>query len=199
MRDFLKNLELEEGKTLSKEIIDKIMAEYGKQLKSDKEEYQDLKDENERLSDKIKKYEDKINNLNSKIEENSQAKKELDELKVSIENEKEEAKKIEKDKTITSNILKAIEDKKFVNDYTKNSIVSEVKTALSDEKNAGKSIRDLFDEITKDKEGIFENPNKPADMSGTNENAFSNVDKTAFEKMGYKDEKENENENVLII
>ena len=158
MREFLKSLEFEEGKTLSKEIIDKIMTEYGKQVNSNKDELEGLKNENEELSKKVKKYEDKITELNSKVEENSNTKQELDELKKSIEEENSKRESEEKDKTLTNNILKAIEDKKFVNDYTKNSIVSEVKTALSDEKNVGKSIKDLFEEITKDKEGIFENP-----------------------------------------
>lgn len=187
MREFLKGLELEEGKTLPKEVIDKIMAEYGKQVNNNKGEYQELKEENEKLSKKVKTYEDKITDLNSKIEESSQTKQELDELKKSIEEEKEKAKELEKDKTITDNILKSIEDKKFVNDYTKNSIVGEVKKALSDEKNVGKSIKDLFEEITKDKEGIFENPNKPTDMDGINENAFKGIDKETFSKMNYQE------------
>lgn len=193
MREFLKGLELE------KDVIDKIMAEYGKQVNSNKDELQELKDENESLSKKVKTYENKITDLNSKIEENSNAKKELDELKTSIEEEKAKKEAEDKDKTITSNILKAIEDKKFVNDYTKNSIVSEVKTALSDEKNVGKSIKDLFDEITKDKEGIFENPNKPTDMAGTNENVFENINKDTFEKMGYKERVELKQENPELF
>ncbi len=195
MREYLKSLELEEGKTLPKEIIDKIMTEYGKQVNSSKDELQELKDENESLSKKVKSYENKITDLNSKIEESSNAKKELDELKTTIEKEKVKKEKEEKEKTITNNILKAIEDKKFVNDYTKQSIVGEVKTALGDEKNVGKSIKDLFEEITKDKEGIFENPNKPADMSGTNENVFGKIDKEAFNKMGYKERVELKSEN----
>ena len=199
MREYLKSLEIEEGKTLSKEVIDKIMTEYGKQVNATKGDYQELKDENENLSKKIKKYEDKITELNSKVEENSTAKQELDELKTSIEEEKSKREADEKDKNITNNILKAIEDKKFVNDYTKNSIVSEVKTALSDEKNVGKSIKDLFEEITKDKEGIFDNPNKPADMAGTNENAFGSIDKEAFDKMGYKERIELKSENPELF
>ena len=51
-------------------------------------------------------------------------------------------------------------DKKFVNEYTKNAIISDIKTALKDSNNAGKSAKDLFEELTKDKEGIFDNPNK---------------------------------------
>ena len=36
---------------------------------------------------------------------------------------------------------------------------------LKDENNSGKSAKELFEEITKDKMDIFENPNKVPDMS----------------------------------
>lgn len=199
MREFLKNLEIEEGKTLSKETIDKIMAEYGKQVNSNKDEYEELKNENESLSKKVKTYESKITELNSKIDESSKFKDELDKLKSDIEEENKKREADEKDKTMTSNILNAIGDKKFVNDYTKNSIISEVKTALSDEKNVGKSIKDLFEDITKDKDGIFENPNKPKDMIGTNDDVFGNVTKENFEKMGYRERVELKAENPELF
>lgn len=181
MREFLKGLDLE------KEVIDKIMAEVGKEKTADKDLIEDLKKSKNDLESKIKTYEGKITELNSKAEDSTKIQKELDDLKQSIASENEKRQAEEKDKTITANILNAINDKKFVNDYTKNSIVSEIKTALSDDKNAGKSIKDLFDDITKDKEGLFENPNKPAELPPVNDNVFNGVDKVAFEKMGYKE------------
>lgn len=181
MREFLKGLDLE------KEVIDKIMAEVGKEKTADKDLIEDLKKSKNDLESKIKTYEEKITELNSKAEDSTKIQKELDDLKQSIASENEKRQAEEKDKTITANILNAINDKKFVNDYTKNSIVSEIKTALSDDKNAGKSIKDLFDDITKDKEGLFENPNKPAELPPVNDNVFNGVDKVAFEKMGYKE------------
>ena len=60
---------------------------------------------------------------------------------------------------LTKNITSAFGDKKFVNEYTKNAIISDIKTALKDSNNAGKSAKDLFEELTKDKDGIFSNPN----------------------------------------
>lgn len=163
MREFLKGLDLDD------ETIDTIMAEHGKLVTKDKEKIQTLNKELTSLKESSKGSEElqkKYDELFAKVEEESKSKKE----------------KIE-----TDNILKAIGDKKFVNDYTKNSIVSEVKNAMSDENNAGKSVKDLFDEITKDKEGIFANPNKPADMPSANQNLFDGIDKEAFNKMGYKE------------
>lgn len=173
MREYLKDLDLD------MDTIDIIMAQYGKLVTKDKEEIQNLKEQ--------------VKSLKSTGGEELQ--KKYDELlkeKEEAENKKQEQ---EMDKTIAS----ALGNKKFVNDYTKNSIISEVKTAMSDEKNAGKSMGDLLNEITKDKEGIFVNPNKPYDMAGTNEVIFGNVNKEAFEKMGYKERVELKAENPELF
>ena len=175
MREYLRDLDLDT------DTIDIIMAQYGKLVTKDKEEIQNLKEE--------------LKNL----KENSKGSEELQKKYDELLKEKEDAEKVKKDKQMSENILNAIGDKKFVNDYTKNSIISEVKTALSDEKNAGKSIKDLFEDITKDKDGIFVNPNKPADMSGTNEDVFGNVNKEEFDKMGYKERVELKAENPELF
>lgn len=50
-------------------------------------------------------------------------------------------------------------DKVFLNDFTKNGILEEFKTALKDKDNAGKSDADIFGALVKDREDIFSNPN----------------------------------------
>lgn len=181
MREFLKSLELE------KDVIDKIMAEHGKVITENKDKVQILEDEKNKLETKIQTYESKITELNSKVDDSSKIQKELDDLKKSIEEENNKKAAEQKDSIMTQNILNSIGDRQFINDYTKNAIISEVKAAISDEKNAGKSTKDLFDEITKDKDGIFANPNKPIDMPTNNQNIYNGVDKEAFNKMGYKE------------
>ena len=163
MREYLKDLDLDT------DTIDIIMAQYGKLVTKDKEEISSLKEELKGLK------------------ENSNGSEELQKKYDELLKEKEEAINKKKDEELTKSILDIAGDKKFINDYTKNSIVSEIKKALSDEKNSNKTTKDLFEEITKDKEGIFENPNKPVDMTGANDNVFTGVDKEAFEKMGYKE------------
>ena len=147
MREFLKGLELD------KETIDTIMAEHGKLITEAKEKTQDLEN-------KVKSYETKIDELSSKAETNTKVQEELDNLKKSIAENEAKAKAKAEDEILTKNITSAFGDKKFVNDYTKNAIVNDIKTALKDNNNAGKSAKDLFEELTKDKEGIFDNPNK---------------------------------------
>ena len=147
MREFLKGLDLD------KETIDTIMAEHGKLITEAKEKTQDLEN-------KVKDYESKIEELSSKAETNTKIQEELDNLKKSIAENEAKAKAKAEDEILTKNITSVFGDKKFVNEYTKNAIISDIKTALKDSNNAGKSVKDLFEELTKDKEGIFDNPNK---------------------------------------
>lgn len=147
MREFLKGLDLD------KETIDTIMAEHGKLITEAKEKTQDLEN-------KVKDYETKIGELSSKAEDNTKVQEELDNLKKSIAENEAKAKAKAEDDALTKNITSAFGDKKFVNEYTKNAIIGDIKTALKDSNNVGKSAKDLFEELTKDKEGIFDNPNK---------------------------------------
>lgn len=147
MREFLKGLELD------KETIDTIMAEHGKLITEAKEKTQELEN-------KVKDYETKIDELSSKAETNTKVQEELDNLKKTIAENEAKAKAKAEDDALTKNITSAFGDKKFVNEYTKNAIIGDIKTALKDSNNAGKSAKDLFEELTKDKEGIFDNPNK---------------------------------------
>lgn len=145
-RDFLRGLELD------KETIETIMYEYGKLTTEAKEKTQNLEN-------KVKEYEAKIGELSSKAETNTKVQEELDNLKKSIAENEAKAKAKAEDDALTKNITSAFGDKKFVNEYTKNAIISDIKTALKDSNNAGKSAKDLFEELTKDKDGIFSNPN----------------------------------------
>ena len=163
MREFLRGLELDE------ETIDTIMAEHGKLVTRDKEEIIKMKQE--------------LGSLKESSKGSEELQKKYDELKTKYDAYETKQKAEEED----SNILKEIGDKKFVNDITKKSILEDIKKAKSDEKNKDKSIKDIFNEITKDKEGIFANPNKPINIPGSNQNLYNDIDKKAFEKMGYRE------------
>lgn len=167
MREFLKGLDLDN------ELIDTIMAEHGKLVTRDKEELQTLKNQMKELKE------------NSKNADELQAK--YDEL-VKANEEREATKRAkEEDDVLTKNITSVFGDKKFVNDFTKNAIMNEIKTALKDSANMGKSAKDLFDEITNGKDGIFANPNQVVDMPSIDENVETAVSKDDFDKMGYKE------------
>ena len=151
MREFLKGLDLD------KETIDTIMAEHGKLITEAKEKTQELES-------KVKDYESKIGELSSKAETNTKVQEELDKLKTQIAEEKKQKEQEDLEATLNKNVLEAIGDAEFVNERTKNAIINEVKTALQDRANVGKSVKDIFETITKDSTDIFKNKNELKDM-----------------------------------
>jgi len=87
-------------------------------------------------------------------------------------------------KSFNRSIDDLVGDRKFVNEYTRDAIVKEVKEKM----NANNvTLNEAFDEITKDKMGIFQNPNAPEDIPAPNANVFENTNKEAFDKMSYNE------------
>lgn len=160
LKDYLENLEIGEEKLkLSKEDIKSIIAESGKIVTTEtnklKEEYQKTIDD---LKEKVEKApsSNEIENL----------KKTIADMEAKEQQRIAEEKARKDDEILTNNIINAFGDKKFVNEYTKNAIINDIKKGLKDEKNGGKSAKDLFEEYTKDKSDIFANPNQVQDMAG---------------------------------
>lgn len=163
MREFLKGLDFD------KETIDTIMAEHGKLITEAKEKSQELEKKNKEL-------ETTISQLNTDNKSKEEIQKELETLKTQIAEENAQKEQKIKDETFMNNINEVIGDKKFVNEFTKNAIVNELKTALKDETNVNKTTKEIFEAMTKDKNDIFVNPNKPADMpSGNDGEDINNV------------------------
>jgi vacuolar-type H+-ATPase subunit I/STV1 len=149
MREFLKGLDLDS------ELIDTIMAEHGKLVTKDKEELQTLKSQMKDLKE------------NSKNAEELQSK--YDELVKANEEREAKAKAEEEDKILTNNINEVFGDKKFTSDYARTGLTNDIKSELNKPENKGRSIKDIFDALTKDKTDIFANPNQMQDMPGMGE------------------------------
>ena len=168
LKDYLENLEIGEEKLkLSKEDIKGILAESGKVVNTETEK---LKEE----------YKSTIDNLKEQVEK-APSSEELENLKNTIADmEAKEQKRIadekakKDDELLTNNIIQAFGDKQFVNEYTKNAIINDIKIGLKDENNGGKSAKDLFEEYTKDKSDIFVNPNQMPDMEGMGDSEENN-------------------------
>lgn len=163
MKDYLEKLEIgEEG--LTKEQIKGIIAEASKMTTN---EVNKIKTE---LEKEIAEKDEVIKSLNEDIKKSPSA-DELENLKSKVADyeTKEKERKEEEDKKIfeenlNKNVLEAIGDAEFVNERTKNAIINEVKTALQDKANVGKSAKDIFETITKDSTDIFKNKNELSDM-----------------------------------
>ena len=165
MKDFLENLEIGENKVkLSQEEIKSILAEHGKSVKTETEKVENnMKKENEDLKATIDDLKEQVNKAPKSDEIESLKSKIADYETKEKERKEEEDKKIFEE-NLNKNVLEAIGDKEFVNARTKNAIINEVKTALQDKANVGKSAKDIFETITKDSTDIFKNKNELKDM-----------------------------------
>jgi exonuclease VII large subunit len=187
LRGFLENLEIGESKVkLSSEDVKNILAESGKVVDNEKQKIE------EQYKKDIDNYKTTIEDLKGQIE-NAPSSEDMENLKQKItEFEEKETARIEKEKelkaeeTLNNNILAVFGDKKFSSDYAKNGLLSDIKTEMKKEENQGKGIKDIFEELTKDRSDIFANPNQFQDMPpmGDIDNTIS---KETFDKMSYKE------------
>lgn len=56
--------------------------------------------------------------------------------------------------------------REFVNGYTEDAVLKEFGEALNAPENAGKADAELFDSLTKDKDGVFKSKYQPVNMGG---------------------------------
>ena len=176
-REFLKELGQED------ETINKIMAEHGKDIESYKTRLADTEQKLTGSQGQIAQYETKIAELEKLTAGNAELKRQLDTLNAQIAADREAAQKAQADKELTDKVIAAFGDRKFVNTYTRDAMVAEVKAEMGKAENTGKGIREIFEGLTKDKDGIFANPN-PADMPGMKDVNLA-LKREDFEKMGY--------------
>ena len=83
----------------------------------------------------------------------------LAKLQKEIDDRTEAEKQAIIDKAMSERFTGTIGDKKFINEFTQGGVLNEFKAALADKANQGKSDADIFAAITKDREGLFSNPN----------------------------------------
>lgn len=165
MKDFLENLEIGENKVkLSQEEIKSILAVHGKSVKTETEKVENnMRKENEDLKATIDDLKEQVNKA-PKSDEIESLKSKIAEYETKEKERKEEEDKKIFEENLNKNVLEAIGDAEFVNERTKNAIINEVKTALQDKANVGKSAKDIFETITKDSTDIFKNKNELKDM-----------------------------------
>ena len=153
MREFLKGLELD------KETIDTIMAEYGKSVQGKEEKISDL-------TKQIEDFKSKVEELTKEAENSSKNVEELNALKEQIKRQEEETNAKKQEEMLNNNINEVLGDKKFVNDFTKQAIINQIKDEVNKDENKGKGIQEIFDNLTKDYTNIFESESKQVDMTG---------------------------------
>jgi len=159
---------------LENEQVDKVMALYGKAIGKKDKEIETLKSNKEELENKVTTYETKINEFNESAKDNADWKSKYEELQTSIKEQEAKRKAEEEDKILTDNINALFDGKKFTSDYARQGLLNDIKTGLNKPENKGKGIQDLFNELTKDKNDIFANPNQMKDMAGMGDSEQDN-------------------------
>lgn len=167
MKEYLENLELGENKVkLSKEEVKSILAKHGKTVETETEKVRtSLESEINNYKATITKLENQIKDMPSSSEV-TKLQEEINDMKAKEQERIANEKSKQEDETLTNNIVSVFGDKKFTSDYVKNGLITDIKAELKKSENAGKGIKEIFETLTKDKEGIFENPNKPTGMPG---------------------------------
>lgn len=165
-------------------LINKTEGIARQNLESDKSALSnDLNTANQKLAD----YEKTIESLKVKAAGNEAVEKELNDLKKAIkENEKRDS-EMKRDTQISQAIDLVIGDKKFVNDFTKDAIVNKIKTEM-DRPDNFKGVGDIFNELTRDKAGIFADEHVTPDIPTMGKvDESTRPTKEEFAKMKYSD------------
>ena len=88
------------------------------------------------------------------------------------------------DQILTAAAEQALEGKEFVNDPTRAHYLAELKRAIADPANKGKSPAKLFESMTKDADGIFKNPQQePLKIPGVNSSQGKPVTREEIDKI----------------
>ncbi len=159
-RDFLKDLNLAE------DVIDRIMKQNGEDIEAAKGNLATVKADLETANKKISGYETEIKNLKDTNATAEDWKQKFEDLEKANKEAADSAAAEKADKELTDAITAVFGDKKFTSDYVRNGIIADMKTEIAKPENKGKGYNEIFETLTKDKEGIFANPNPPADMTG---------------------------------
>lgn len=164
--EFLK--ELFGGKELGYEAFAEAVGAKGYKLadlsKGDYVAKGKLKDE----IDKNKALSDKIKGLEESAGDAEEFKKKYEELKEEVDRKEREAAEQLADKELTDSIVGVFGDRKFTSEYVKRGLIEDMKSEIAKPENKGKGYAELFEGLTKDKEGIFASENPAGAMGGIN-------------------------------
>lgn len=155
-----------------KKILDINSADIGKA----KKDYTDL-------STQLEDARTTIRQLNDAKGDYDDIKRQLGEYQTAEQQRRDAAVQAQKDAAVRTRFDKLSGERKYLNDFTKQGIFGEFKSAIEKEENVGKSDSDIFESIVKDREGIFASPYIPVNIPGVNPNIRqSSTDKMTDEE-----------------
>lgn len=166
----IKLADLSGGNYVSLEKHNKVVGELKEDLKTANDTVKSMTDEMQGLKDNNASAED--------------WKKKFEDLTADIKKKEDDAKAEAEDKALTDAIVSVFGDKKFTSDYVRNGIIADMKAEIAKPENKGKGYDEIFNTLTKDKEGIFTNPNPPGNMTGMKNGEIDITDNQARAVMG---------------
>jgi len=138
---------------LSAEQIDAVMKENGNDINRERAKFADYEE--------VKKQLETANATLDKMKDYEAVKADV----VKYQKEAEAAQKAAAEKIAQMEVQGKVKDftssKKFVNDFTRESINAQLVTAMNDPANKGKSLDDMLKSLTDGKDNIFVDENKP--------------------------------------
>lgn len=143
---------------LTEEQAAKVFELNGKAVEKAKGKSAEQEKELESLRTQLEEKDQTIANLEKAGGDAKKMAEELEKYKQAEAERKRAEKEAETDQILTAAAEQALEGKEFINDYTRAHFVAELKKAIADPANKGKSPAKLFEAMTKDADGIFRNP-----------------------------------------
>lgn len=183
MKEFLKQLF---GDAVTEDVSKQFNTELGKRFVA-KSDYNTKLEEIKTLNGKISDYKQQIQTLSENANNSDDWKGKFEKLQKEIEDNKIAEQNKQAEKELTEAIESVFGDKKFTSDYVRNGIIADMKSEIAKPENKGKGYAEIFEALTKDKDGIFVNPNPPASMTGMGNLGDSEITKEQFNKMGYSE------------
>ena len=165
------------------DFIKKVMDTNGDDINKAKASGEAVKAELEKVKAELDEAKDTITKLEESAEDVAGLKATIEEYK-----QKElEAKKAHEaevyEKNMQDRFNAIVGDSKFVNEFTKAGAYDEFKKAISDTANAGKSDKDIYSELVKDKSDWFVGKAGFANMTGVDVIDNSLIDAEKFKAM----------------
>lgn len=143
---------------LTKEQINFVMKENGIDLKAVQDDLSTAQNTITQLTNDKKALNNSLADLQGKLDkfkdvDVNELKGQIATLTSNLQAERDNAKKAEAKHALEKDVSEFLKDKQFVNDFTKNSIVSSLMDELDKDTAKGKSISDIFNSLVNGEDG----------------------------------------------
>lgn len=177
--EFLKELFTE---PLTFEAFSKAVSDKGYKLANlsggeyvDKKKLTDALFKNKELTEQLSTLSGEMQELKDSNATAEDYKSKFEQLQADIARKEEEFRTAAADKELTDKILEVFpKDKDFTSEYVKNGLIADIKARHAEDNTKG--LQAIFDELTKDKDGIFMNQNPAGQMTGMGDVPASVID-----------------------